>query len=72
MTDVQQQTLQRLSTTSQKVADQVAISHKRLELVNKDCEARRAQLLLLQQDLLYITQALRRMQRLCDQQAGNA
>ncbi len=68
MAGVQQRTLEKLLRTSEEVSQHVRLSDKRFELVSRNCEARRGQLALLQQDLQYISQALRRLQRLCDSQ----
>ncbi|DBA74210.1 TPA: hypothetical protein ACH3X1_011003 [Trebouxia sp. C0004] len=68
MATVQQRTHQSLEQTSSELFRHTSASDKRLHLFSKDCEARRGQLVLIQQDLLYITETLRRLQRLCDLQ----
>lgn len=72
MTSVQLRIEERLRATSQEATQHLAASSKRLVAVTKDSDGRASQLVQLQQDLLYITQALRRMQRLCDQHADRA
>lgn len=68
MAAVQQHTHQRLKQTSSELFRHTSASDKRFNQVSKNCEARRGQLVLIQQDLLYITETLRRLQRLCDMQ----
>ena len=68
MAAVQQRTHQSLKQTSAELIRQTNSSDKRLHVVSKNGEARRKQLVLIQQDLLYITETLRRLQRLCDLQ----
>jgi len=66
MAAVQQRTHQSLKQTSSELFRHTSASDKRFHLISKNCEARRGQLVLIQQDLLYITETLRRLQRLCD------
>lgn len=63
---VQQHILETLTATSQSLSEHVTASNKLFESVSATREARLAQLLLLQQDLRYIFEALTRMQRSCD------
>ena len=72
MASVQQQTLGTLTATSRSLSEHISTSRKRLELVSVDREARVAQLSLLQQDLQYIFEALKRMQRICDANTAEA
>ena len=66
MASVQSHTLAALTETSQKLSGHIETSQKQLETVTTTRDARIAQLSVLQQDLRYIFEALRRMQRLCD------
>ena len=68
MAAVQQRTHQSLKQTSSDLIRHTGASDKRFHVVSKNGEARREQLVLIQQDLLYITETLRRLQRLCDLQ----
>ena len=67
MAAVQQRTHQSLKQTSE-LFRHTSASEKRFNQVSQNCEARKGQLVLIQQDLLYITETLRRLQRLCDLQ----
>ena len=68
MAAVQQRTHERLKQTTLELSRHIVASDKRFELISKTCEARRQQLILIQQDLSYITEALKRLQRICDLQ----
>lgn len=62
----QQHILESLTATSRSLSEHITASNKQFESVSATREARLAQLLLLQQDLRYIFEALTRMQRSCD------
>lgn len=66
MADVQQRTLETLNHTEEQLSKHVRVSSKRLDVVSRQSEACIGQLVSLQQDLQYITETLRRLQRLCD------
>ncbi len=70
MAAVQQRTHQSLKQTSSELFRHTSASDKRFNQVSQNCEARRDQLVSIQQDLLYITETLRRLQRLCDLQTS--